>query len=83
MNAANPSFIPRNHLVQKSLDLAVEGHYGELKQLLKAVSKPFNDKLGGKYTDAPGKMMLTRTLKHTAEHKNKLFRGQRKECRIF
>lgn len=54
MNAANPSFIPRNHLVQKSLDLAVEGHYGELKQLLKAVSKPFNDKLGGKYTDAPG-----------------------------
>lgn len=53
-NAANPSFIPRNHLVQKSLDLAVSGNYGELKQLLKAVSKPFNDKLGGKYLDAPG-----------------------------
>lgn len=55
MNAANPSFIPRNHLVQKSLNLAVDGHYGELKQLLKAVSKPFNDKLGGKYINAPGK----------------------------
>src|SRR5699024_6540870 len=54
MNAANTIFIPRNHLVQKSLDFAVEGHYGELKQLLKAVSKPFNDKLGGKYIDAPG-----------------------------
>ena len=54
MNKANPSFIPRNHLVQKTLDLAVEGQYGELKQLLKAVSKPYNDKLGGKYINPPG-----------------------------
>ena len=54
MNGANPSFIPRNHLVQNALDLAVEGHYGEVKQLLKAVSKPYNDKLGDKYNGAPG-----------------------------
>lgn len=53
VNAANPSFIPRNHLVGKALELAEVGDYGELKQLLKAVSKPFNDKLGGKYINTP------------------------------
>src|SRR5699024_7073685 len=54
MNGAKPSFIPRNHLVQNAVDQAVEGHYGEVKQLLKAVSKPYNDKLGDKYIGAPG-----------------------------
>lgn len=53
MNKRNPSMVPRNHIVQDALDQAIEGHYGEVKQLLKAVSKPYNDKIGGKYTDAP------------------------------
>lgn len=44
MQSSNPAVIPRNHRVEQALDAAVnEGDYSVMEQLLKVLSKPFDD----------------------------------------
>ena len=45
MRAANPMFIPRNHLVQAVLDAAIEQrNYQPFEHLLEVVSRPYEDR---------------------------------------
>ncbi len=47
MNAVNPAFIPRNHLVEEALAAAVnEGDYGPFETLLDVIARPFDDQPG-------------------------------------
>ncbi len=47
MRSVNPIFIPRNHLVEAALIAAVErGDFQPFQQLLKVVSKPYEDQPG-------------------------------------
>jgi uncharacterized protein YdiU (UPF0061 family) len=41
MDATNPAYVPRNHLVEEALDSAAEGELGPFEALLHAVSHPF------------------------------------------
>ena len=44
MRAANPAYIPRNHRVQQAIDAASqEGNLGPLEDLIRVVTKPFED----------------------------------------
>jgi uncharacterized protein YdiU (UPF0061 family) len=43
----NPSFIPRNHLVEAALDAAVEQRdFEPFEELLDVVSRPYDDRSG-------------------------------------
>lgn len=55
MKIYNPTIIPRNHQVEKALELAVKtGDYGGFKKLLKALGQPFNyDEINEEYTSPP------------------------------
>jgi uncharacterized protein YdiU (UPF0061 family) len=47
LKAANPLFIPRNHLVEAALKAAVEAQdYGPFEELLGVISRPFHDDAG-------------------------------------
>jgi uncharacterized protein YdiU (UPF0061 family) len=47
MRRANPIYIPRNHLVQAALDAAAEREdFGPFEELLSAVTKPFEERVG-------------------------------------
>jgi uncharacterized protein YdiU (UPF0061 family) len=47
MRAANPAFIPRNHLVEAALDAAVQRQdFGPFEELLEVLSRPFEDRPG-------------------------------------
>jgi uncharacterized protein YdiU (UPF0061 family) len=46
MDAVNPVYIPRNHLVEQSLTAATEGDLGPLERLLDAVTAPFDERSG-------------------------------------
>ena len=56
MQAVNPAFIPRNHLVEAALDAAVERQdFGPFEELLEVVSRPYEDRLGfERYAAPPG-----------------------------
>lgn len=43
MRAANPLFIPRNHLVEAALVAAEEGDFGPFERLRRALARPFED----------------------------------------
>ena len=44
MRSVNPAVIPRNHLVEEALDLAVEqGDYSKASKLIEVLSNPFDD----------------------------------------
>jgi uncharacterized protein YdiU (UPF0061 family) len=44
MRSVNPAVIPRNHLVEEALDLAVEqGDYSRASKLIEVLSNPFDD----------------------------------------
>lgn len=44
MRRVNPAFIPRNHLVEAALELAVEaGDFSEFETLLKVLATPYDD----------------------------------------
>ncbi|MCR2815160.1 protein adenylyltransferase SelO [Microbacterium jiangjiandongii] len=46
MDAANPVYIPRNHLVEEALDAATAGDLQPFEQLLEAVTSPFTERAG-------------------------------------
>jgi len=46
MDAANPVYIPRNHLVDEALDAATAGDLAPFARILDAVSRPFEARAG-------------------------------------
>ncbi|MEE6176061.1 protein adenylyltransferase SelO [Mycobacterium sp. 050134] len=46
MDRANPAYIPRNHLVEEALTAATAGDLGPLRQLLDAVTGPYDERPG-------------------------------------
>jgi uncharacterized protein YdiU (UPF0061 family) len=45
MRAANPAFIPRNHLVEAALDAAIRRQdFQPFEELLDVVSRPYEDR---------------------------------------
>jgi len=46
MNAVNPVYIARNHLVEQALDAATNGDLGPFGELLDVVTDPFNRREG-------------------------------------
>ena len=44
MNRANPVYIPRNHLVEESLEAATSGVMEPLQRLLRAVTRPYDER---------------------------------------
>jgi len=55
MRAANPAFIPRNHLVQEAISAAVnERDFSLFESLLTVLSRPYEDQPAfGRYADPP------------------------------
>ena len=53
MERTNPIYIPRNHLVEEALTAATAGDLGSLKQLLDAVTKPYDERPGLERYAAP------------------------------
>ena len=54
MQAVNPAFIPRNHLVEAALDAAVSrGELGPFEELLEVLSRPYEDRPGFERYAAP------------------------------
>ena len=45
MNSVNPSIIPRNHLVQKCIEDALQGNYKSFQDLNSALENPFQDNM--------------------------------------
>nr|WP_168732957.1 YdiU family protein [Gemmobacter aestuarii] len=46
MRAANPAFIPRNHLVEEALAAATAGDMAPFERLLAVITRPFDDQQG-------------------------------------
>ena len=54
MQAVNPAFIPRNHVVQAALDAAVTREdFGPFEELLEVLSRPYEDRPGYERYAAP------------------------------
>src|SRR5271166_642449 len=55
MRAANPAFIPRNHLVEEAISAAVnDGYFAPFESLLTVLSMPYEDQPAfGRYVDPP------------------------------
>jgi uncharacterized protein YdiU (UPF0061 family) len=55
MRAANPAFIPRNHLVEATISAAVnDGDFSTFERLLSVISVPYEDQPAfGRYADPP------------------------------
>ena len=55
MRAANPAFIPRNHLVEEAISAAVnDGNFAPFESLLTVLSMPYEDQPAfGCYVDPP------------------------------
>jgi serine/tyrosine/threonine adenylyltransferase len=53
MVRVNPMYIPRNHLVEEALTAATAGDLGSLKQLLDAVTNPYDQRPGLERYAAP------------------------------
>ena len=55
MRAANPAFIPRNHLVEAAIIAAVDdGDFSAFEGLLSVISAPYEDHPAfGRYADPP------------------------------
>jgi uncharacterized protein YdiU (UPF0061 family) len=55
MRAANPAFIPRNHLVEEVISAAVnDADFTPFERLLTVLGKPFDDQPGfDRYADPP------------------------------
>ena len=55
MRAANPAFIPRNHLVEEAIVAAVkDGNVSPFESLLSVISAPYEDQpTFGRYADPP------------------------------
>lgn len=44
MNAVNPLYIPRNHLVEQALEAAIDGDLGPFRALLAVLASPFDER---------------------------------------
>lgn len=53
MDAVNPVYIPRNHLVEEALAAATEGDIGPTEGLLEALASPFEERPGLEKYGAP------------------------------
>ncbi|HEY0856052.1 MAG TPA: YdiU family protein [Albitalea sp.] len=54
MNRVNPKFILRNHLAQEAIHRAQGGDFGEVRRLLKVLSRPYDEQPEhGAYADFP------------------------------
>ncbi len=53
MDAVNPAYIPRNHLVEEALDAAAAGDMGSFERLLGAVTAPYVERPGLERYAAP------------------------------
>jgi uncharacterized protein YdiU (UPF0061 family) len=55
MRAANPAFIPRNHLVEEAIIAAViDGDFSPFESLLSVLSEPYEDHAAfQRYVDPP------------------------------
>ncbi|KGN66443.1 uncharacterized protein LOC101218327 [Cucumis sativus] len=54
MDAVNPKYILRNYLCQTAIDAAEQGDFGEVRQLLKIMERPFDEQPGmEKYARLP------------------------------
>jgi uncharacterized protein YdiU (UPF0061 family) len=53
MDAANPVYIPRNHLVEEALDAATAGDLDPLQRLLAVVTAPYDERSGFERYAAP------------------------------
>ena len=43
MRAANPAFIPRNHLVEEVIQAGLKGDFAPFERLMAVLSKPYDD----------------------------------------
>jgi len=61
-NAANPKFIPRQHLLQYAIDDAENGDFSELARLMEVVTRPYDEQptADPKYSMPPPPEMLKR-----------------------
>ena len=58
-NAANPKFIPRQHLLQVAIEEAEKGNFEELERLMEVLKKPYDDQPDAdKYCQPPTKDMI-------------------------
>lgn len=55
MDAVNPIYIPRNHLVEEALAAATDGDLGPVGSLLDAVRSPFEERAGLQRYAEPGR----------------------------
>ena len=56
LDAINPVFIPRNHLIQKAIDESYEGNYDLMKEIINVSKTPFDGELENSvYAEAPSK----------------------------
>jgi len=64
LDAVNPVFIPRNHLIQKAIDASYEGNYDLMKEMIKVSKTPFDGELENSvYAEAPSKdQRVTKTF---------------------
>jgi serine/tyrosine/threonine adenylyltransferase len=53
MDAVNPVYVPRNHLVEEALDAATEGDLAPTERLLEVVRRPYEERPGDERYAAP------------------------------
>ena len=62
MNAVNPAFIPRNHLIEEAIKLAVDDNdFSEFHRLVEVLSNPYDNQAdSGKYAVPPRPEQIVR-----------------------
>jgi uncharacterized protein YdiU (UPF0061 family) len=60
MNAVNPIYVPRNHLVEDALDAATAGDLGPFERLLGVITNPFDARPGHERYADPAPESFTR-----------------------
>lgn len=54
MDSVNPRYVLRNYMLQSAIDLAEQGDYSEVENLLKLMERPYDDQPGmEKYARLP------------------------------
>ena len=53
MDAANPRYVPRNHLVEQALEAATLGDLTWFQRLVRVLSQPFTEQPGAEGYESP------------------------------